>query len=622
MLVTLMTLSLIGFTQTCYTPPTGGVYVTLDSSYLLGTVAEGNTKVGLCFYNSTTSKITATQFRVYYDTLAFSSVDTVTSIDTSFSQYLKYVNGHGYVTITFTYTGNLSTFGLANGGFVKIQLHHTTGYAALSTVDSMSFIGSPTYPNLATTQLGMDTAMNLYNFGGAFNSRTMSYHGTFVNVTGSKAKSLTLALDKKLRTGSTWTQVTTRVTDTSGRFAFTSISIDTTGYDVRLNIQGDTMAVGNVISVSDAQRVNQYVIGTATPSGFDYYSSDANGDNNISISDVYGVFGRVSGRFTTWPNSVKDIKFFTQSQYATINGSSTNYTSTIGGSTNFTFNIIAGQPDSVTYYVLIPGDANNTGYHMARLTPIEIVNPDNARNNIIDVTTKYDDNKEMIELNYPDLSIEELNKVIVPVKVKSNDIKLGSLQLAMKYDENLLEFKGLFAESSVSSWVSFLNPNSGIIQWGGYDPSDNTHLLSNNELAFTLQFNAKKILSEWNASPLYVTEKYAGDINAIDLNIIPTNSIVRVYKSSRNLLVNGENMKIYPNPTNGYVTIAFKVTKQGQNTLGIYDITGTEKTLVMNDILDKGEYLYNTSLENLPAGEYIAVLKNIEGQFSKKVVKY
>lgn len=621
LVVLLMLSTLIGYSQTCYTPPSSGVFVTLDSNYLLGTVAEGNTKVGVCFYNSTTSKITATQFRVYYDTVAFSSVDTVTSLDTTFSQYLKYVDGHGYVTITITYTGSLSTFGLANGPFLKIQLHHTSGFAALGTVSNMSFSGTPTFPAYATTQLGMDTTLTLFNFGGVFRPRTMSYHGRFVNVTGTGAKNLTLSLDKKLRTGGSWTQQTTRVTDTAGSFAFNDIAIDTTGYDVRLNVQGDTMAVGNVISTSDAQKVNKYVLGDLTPTGFDYYTSDVNSDNKITISDVYGVFGRVSGRFTSWPNSTKDIKFFTQSQYTTINGSSTNYTSTIGGATNFTFNIIAGQPDSVTYYVLVAGDANNTGYHMARLTPIDIVNPGITPYHIIDATTSYDNVTQSIELSYPDLTVEELNKVNIPVTVKSNENKIGSLQLAMKYNSELLEFKGIKAEATIGKWITFLNPNDGIIQWGGYDPTNNNNLISNNELAFTLEFLSKKIQTDWDASPLYVTQKYAGDINSNDVNIIPTNSMVKLYKSSKNILSETENFKVFPNPTSDYVTITFKVTKPGQIWLGVYDMNGKESKVIVDENLSNGEYEYSTNLGNLSNGEYIAILKKKDLKLYNKIIK-
>ena len=122
--LTLSLLTMVGFAQTCPTPTTSGVFITLDTTYLAGTVAQGYTNVGLCFYNNTTTLITAAQFRVYYDKLAFSGVDTVTSLNTSYSQYLQYVDNpaNGYVTITLSYTGSLSTFEIPDGAFVQLKL--------------------------------------------------------------------------------------------------------------------------------------------------------------------------------------------------------------------------------------------------------------------------------------------------------------------------------------------------------------------------------------------------------------------------------------------------------------------------------------------------------------------
>jgi hypothetical protein len=104
--------STLGFSQTCPTPTSSGVFITLDSNYQVGTVTQGYTNVGMCFYNNTSVDITAFQYRVYYDNNAFSGVDTITSLNTSFAQNLKYVDNPagGYATITMTYTGSLSTF--------------------------------------------------------------------------------------------------------------------------------------------------------------------------------------------------------------------------------------------------------------------------------------------------------------------------------------------------------------------------------------------------------------------------------------------------------------------------------------------------------------------------------
>jgi hypothetical protein len=609
--------------QVCPTPPTNGVHITLDSAYSLGAFNVGKTSVGLCYYNNTTDKITASQFRVFYDNNAFNGIDTIISTNTSFSQYLQYLDNPagGYVTITFTYTGIDPQFNIPNGSQFEITFNHTQ---ALSTtyfnVSNMSFVGTNSFPETATLQNGSDYTLNLTNFGGQFITPKMSFRGKFVNVTGSRAKNLTVSLEKKLKTTSSWTSVTSELTDNLGRFFFTDVNIDTTAWDVRLNIKGDTMGVGSIVSISDAQKINQFILGTSIPSGFDFYTSDVNGDNRVTISDVYGVYSRVGGRFTSWPNSVQDILFFTENEYNTINNSTTNYTSTIPGVTNFTFNIVAGQPDSITFYVAVPGDANSTGFNMARLIPIEIINPNNAPNNIIDATTIYDDFKETIEINLPKVTVSEGNLINVPLILKTNNIRLGSLQFALDYNIDLLEFKSIQTEKNSSVWMSYLNTKDNIIEWGGFDPTNNRFLTNNNELFFTLQFVSKKPQEQWGVSPLYVTRKFAGNNVSTDLNITPTEGIVRILRVSGNVL-GGRDIVVYPNPTENFIQIEFVLLNEGKTTLGIYDINGKKCMEVINGVYPVGQYNYEINLGNLPSGTYLAILNNVTDNKTIKIQK-
>ncbi len=313
----------------------------------------------------------------------------------------------------------------------------------------------------------MDTTMNVHNYGGVFTPVNFAYQGTFTNVTGTPAKYLNLALQRRPQTGGSWVQHSTYTTDLNGNFSI-SVPLDTTYWDVRLAIQGDTMGVGNIISSTDAQQVNQWLLGNGTMTGFNYYTADVNNSGNITISDVWGIFGRVSGRFTEWPNNVEDVKFFTASEYNTINGSNTNYTQTIPGLTNFTFEIIAGQPSSVTFYVMVPGDANGTGYHMARVTPIEVlVGPipglESQIYNVIDTKVEYDFPTQTIEVNVPHISVDAGNLVNLPVKVFTNGTELSSLQFGLKYDSDLLEFKGIISSQNAMEWITYVNPNDGQI---------------------------------------------------------------------------------------------------------------------------------------------------------------
>ena len=615
------------FAQTGPTAPSAGVYVLVDTSYQVGTVAADSTVAKLYYHNNTSSLITGMQFRVWYDNAAFNgAAPVVTSLNSTFAQYMQYktdtINGH--ITITMAYTGSSATFDIPDGEMFKIKFRHSANFQSFyGSIDSLEVSGVQTFSNLAATNAGMDTTLTAYSYGGSFDLQQFQYHGRFRNVTGSGAKNLTLALQSKPKTGSSWTNWTTATTDTTGYFAFDEW-LDTTYYDVRLYVKGDTMSVGNVISTADAHKINQWVLGQATPLGFDFYAADVNGSNDISITDAYGVFGRIAGRFSVWPNSVADMKFFSKAQYDSINGSSTNYTALMPGVTNLTFNIIAGQPDSVTFYVAVPGDANGTGYNMARLTPIKIVNPNNASLYIIDATVEYDDpTLQTFEVRLPTLSVEAGNLVNVPVKVLTG-VDLSALQLALKYDQNLLEFKALQTTEAVASWQTFFNPNDGVVEWGGYDPHNNQNLISNNDDVLNLQFIAKAPQTQWNVSPLYVSRKYAGNANSRDMNIIPTEGRLEVRRVANPNVGLGElpEMIVYPNPTASQITIMFNVKEEGSTHLGISDITGKLVVEVLpSQRFPEGQYSYGANLGYLPAGTYIAVLKTEKGLLSKRIVK-
>lgn len=625
--LTLLSISNKAVAQTAPPAPGTGVYILVDTSYQVGTVAADSTIAKLWFNNNTSSKIAGVQFRVWYDKNAFGgAAPVVTSLNTSFSQYLQYQANttNGYITVTMTYTGSSSTFTIPNGELFKIRLNHSANFQNYyGSIDSLEITGVQAFNNLAATNAGADTTLTAYSYGGAFDLHMLNYHGRFTNVTGSGAKNLPLSLERKPKTGSTWTQVTSTLTDTTGYFAF-SEPLDTTYYDVRLAIKGDTMGVGNVISTADAHLINQWVLGQATPTGFDFFAADVNGSNSISITDAWGVFGRIAGRFTEWPNSVKDIKFFTETEFAAINGSTTNLTATYPGVTNFTYPILAGQPDSVRFYVLVPGDANSTGYHMARMTPIKITNPNNAPNYIIDATVEYDiEGLQSFEINLPTLSVAEGNLVNIPVKVYT-PVDLTALQLAIKYDTMLLEFKALQTTEEVASWQSFFNPNDGVVEWGGYDPSGSQQMINNGDQVLNLQFIAKKPKPEWTISPLYVTEKYAGDPNSRDMNITPTDGRVEV-----KMILNGgvtldgfQDILVYPNPTSGYATIVFDVPTEGNTQLGIMDVNGRlVYEIVRDQRMPVGEYTYTAELGVLPAGTYMAVLKTPTKAAAKPIIK-
>ena len=594
--------------------PGSGIYALIHPTYQVGPTASGLTTANVTLQNTTLTKFTATQFRVFYDKIAFTNA-TVALIGSTTNLDMQYVvnAANGYITITLVYTGASSTYTLAGGERFAITFTHAAPavFNNLASITNLTWTGAATFSQYAAKQNGIDTTLTLYSYGGEFILPTFTFAGNFTNTTGTPAKDLPLALQTRPAGGSTWTQHSAYSTDLSGNFTFT-VNLDTTYWDVRLAIQGDTMGIGNAISATDAQLINQWVLGNGTMSGFDYYTADVNESDNVTITDAYGVFAKVSGNFTVWPNNVKNVKFFTAAQYATINNSATNYTSTIAGTTNFTYEIIAGQPSTVTYYVAVPGDANGTGYHMARQTPIEIlIDPipgvENQIYNVIDNTVEYDFTTSQIEVNVPHLSVDAGNLVNIPVKVFTNGKTLNSLQFGLKYDPAVLEFKNAYSTSNVMKWLTYINPNNDEVKWGGYDPTNN-NLLQDGSEVITLQFLAKQPQTSWLESPLYTTDKFAGDSYSKDLEITPTNGILQVLKSVNGKLIAPNTIEVYPNPVLDNVAITFNVTSTTTAHLAIYDLQGRKIITILEGELPAGQFTYVKDLGKLAQGMYVVNL--------------
>jgi hypothetical protein len=384
-------------------------------------------------------------------------------------------------------------------------------------------------------------------------------------------------------------------------------------------VKGDTMTPGNVISTADAQKINQSILAQYTPTGFDYYTMDVNAHNgDITIADVYSVYGRLAGRFSAWPNSQKDVWFFTKSQYDSINGASTNYVTSKPGVNNFTYTI--NGKDSITYWVAVKGDANATGFKMARLTPIKITNPSNAKNYIIDNTVQYDNVIETVEINMPKIKVDEGNLVNVPVRVLTDGKQLGALQLELKYDTALLEFKKIDLTEKMMNWTSYTNPSNGVVAFGSADLKGN-QLLNDGEQVMILQFIAKKPQAEWGTAAVWTGPKYVGGNDSRDMNITPAMGVIEVRRIKQPIKLNElENILVFPNPTQGEVMVQFKVEVESQTEVSVTDMVGRKMIEILNTKVPAGEYKYSVNLTHLDNGFYVMSIKTDTQISTSKII--
>ena len=607
--------------QSSSTSPGTGHWVVIDSGYQVATTTVGQTVAPLHFYNTSTSeKITGMQYRVFYDNTAFTAAVPSLKISAT-DQYLQYVdsNAQGFLTVTLVYTGTNSTFNYSNGATFDLTFTHA-GSSTWNTLDSIKTLkvaGVKSFANKAATNWGNDTTLVVYSYGGRFNQKVLRFAAKFKNVTGSDAKNLWVSLEKKAPSGS-WTQVEAKATNSSGVVVFRKF-LDTTYWDVRMVVKGDTMTPGSVISTADAQKINQSILAQYTPAGFDYYTMDVNGtDGSISIADVYSVYGRLAGRFSAWPNGKKDVMFFTVAEYNTINGSATNLTSTYSTINNFNYTIDGR--DSITYYVAVKGDANNTGFKMARLTPIKIINPVNAKNYIIDNTVKYDNVTETIEVNMPKIKVDEGNLVNVPVKMLTNGKQLGAVQLELKYDTALLEFKKIDLTEKMMNWTSYTNPDNGVVAFGAADLKGN-HLINDGEQILVMQFIAKKPQAEWSSAAIWTGPKFVGGNDARDMNITPAMGVIEVRRINKPVKLSElENIVVFPNPNDGIVNLQFRVEQESQTEVLVSDLVGRKVMDVLNTKMPAGDYKYIVNLTKLEDGFYFLSVKTDNKISTSKII--
>jgi hypothetical protein len=275
---------------------------------------------------------------------------------------------------------------------------------------------------------------------------------------------------------------------------------------------------------------------------------------------------------------------------------------------------------------MVPGDANGTGYNMARVTPIEVlVGPmpglESQIYNVIDTKVEYDFPTSTIEVNVPNISVDAGNLVELPVKVFTNGNELSSLQFGLKYNTDLLEFKGVNSTSNAMQWITYINPNDGQIDWGGFDPTNNEQPLVDGDEVVTLQFIAKQPQNLWEESPLYTSLKFAGTTQSKDLTITPTNGILQVLKSNMGEVV-GNTISVVPNPVVDEVTISFEVKETTNANLSITDVVGRKLITILDGQLPNGEYNYVENLGSLERGLYLVTLTMENGETKvSKIVK-
>ena len=124
LLLALTFLSLSVFAQTC--PTTTGNSIIIKSNYTVGSSIANESNAILCYNNTTTSKITAMQFRLTYDTIAFTNPSVYLLTADSANHYVQFYVNKGTITITSVYNGSNLNYTYPSGELIRVNFKHSS----------------------------------------------------------------------------------------------------------------------------------------------------------------------------------------------------------------------------------------------------------------------------------------------------------------------------------------------------------------------------------------------------------------------------------------------------------------------------------------------------------------
>jgi hypothetical protein len=141
-----------------------------------------------------------------------------------------------------------------------------------------------------------------------------THSGFIYGAEGVGISNITVKLFRKLNSETNYTLHGTYTTSINGQFNITT-TLDIASYNFQIVI--DNLTIANP-TIADAQFFNQKILSQGFSSK-DYYRLNTNGNNILTITDVYEVYQKTYS--TPWNTGVPLYRLFTQSEWSVINSS-------------------------------------------------------------------------------------------------------------------------------------------------------------------------------------------------------------------------------------------------------------------------------------------------------------
>ncbi len=204
--------------------------------------------------------------------------------------------------------GNVISGGLGVTTYTTPSISNTTTYFAQSRNTTNGCVSSTRTAVVATVNYPIPFVHSGFIYGAE----------------GVGIPNISIKLFRKLNSETNYTLHGTYITASNGQFSITT-TLDISLYNFQLVI--DNITVNNP-NASDAQFFNQKIL-TQGFSSKDYYRLNTNGNNILTISDVYEVYQKTYN--VPWESGVPTYRLFNQAEWNVINSSSGDLRTTYPG---------------------------------------------------------------------------------------------------------------------------------------------------------------------------------------------------------------------------------------------------------------------------------------------------
>jgi hypothetical protein len=209
--------------------------------------------------------------------------------------------------------GNVLSSGLGVVNYTTPSISNTTTYFAQSRNTTNGCVSSTRTAVVATVNYPIP----------------FTHSGFVYGAEGIGIPNIPVKLFRKLNSESTFTLHGTYTTTSTGQFTITT-TLDISQYTFRLVVEN--LSIANP-STSDAQFFNQKILSQGFSSK-DYYRLNANGNNILTITDVYEVYQKTYS--VPWDAGVPLYRLFINSEWTIINNSTADLRSTYTGTQSLT----------------------------------------------------------------------------------------------------------------------------------------------------------------------------------------------------------------------------------------------------------------------------------------------